>query len=121
MRAGSLVLAARRRAYPALAALIGLCSCDLAPDYAPPQYVLPADYKGSAPFTIARPRDTLPRGPWWEGFGDALLNQLEQQLAADNPQQTQRLESLHSLFQQWDDNKYLDLSKSIKFTLVRFY
>jgi NodT family efflux transporter outer membrane factor (OMF) lipoprotein len=68
-----------------LAALIGLCSCDLAPDYAPPQYVLPADYKGSAPFTIARPRDTLPRGPWWEGFGDALLNQLEQQLAADNP------------------------------------
>ncbi len=51
----------------------------------PPQYVVPADYKGSGPFTIARPRDTLPRGPWWEGFGDPLLNQLEQQLAANNP------------------------------------
>jgi len=26
-----------------LAALIGLSACDLAPDYTPPQYVLPAD------------------------------------------------------------------------------
>src|SRR5258708_21321672 len=85
MRARSLGLAARRPAYLALAALIGLCRCDLAPDYVPPQYVVPADYKGSGPFTIARPRDTLPRGPWWEGFGDPLLNQLEQQLAANNP------------------------------------
>lgn len=84
MSAGRLSLAARRPAHFAVAALIGLCSCDLAPDYAPPQYVVPADYKGSGPFTIARPRDSLPRGPWWEGFGDPLLNQLEQQLAADN-------------------------------------
>jgi NodT family efflux transporter outer membrane factor (OMF) lipoprotein len=68
-----------------MAALVGLCSCDLAPDYLPPQYVLPTDYKGSGPFTIAHPRDALPRGPWWERFGDALLNQLEQQLTADNP------------------------------------
>jgi multidrug efflux system outer membrane protein len=81
----SLGLAARRPGYRAVAALIALCSCDLAPDYAPPQYVLPADYKGSGPFTIARPRDTLPRGPWWERFDDPLLNQLEQQLDADNP------------------------------------
>jgi outer membrane protein, multidrug efflux system len=85
VRAGNLGLAARRPACLAVAALIGLCSCDLAPDYVKPQYVLPADYKGSGPFTIARPRDTLPRGPWWEWFGDTLLNQLEQQLAADNP------------------------------------
>jgi outer membrane protein, multidrug efflux system len=67
-----------------VAAMIGLSSCDLAPDYAPLQYVLPADYKGSGPFTVAHPRDTLPRGPWWERFGDARLNQLERQLAADN-------------------------------------
>jgi multidrug efflux system outer membrane protein len=69
----------------ALAALIGLSGCDLAPVYAPPQYVLPADYRGSGPFAIAHPRDTLPRGPWWERFGDPLLDQLEQQLATDNP------------------------------------
>jgi outer membrane protein, multidrug efflux system len=76
---------AGRPAYLVLVALIGLCGCDLAPDYQPPQYVLPADYKGAAPFAIAYPRDTLPRGPWWERFGDALLNQLERQLDADNP------------------------------------
>lgn len=85
MRTRSLSVAARRPAYLALAALIGLCGCDLAPNYAPPQYVLPADYKGAGPFTVARPRDTLPRGPWWKEFGDPLLNQLEEQLAADNP------------------------------------
>lgn len=87
MRVGNPGVAAWRPASVALAALIGLglCGCDLAPHYAPPQYVLPADYKGSGPFTIARPRDTLPRGPWWEGFGDARLNELEQQLAVDNP------------------------------------
>jgi len=84
VRTGPL-LAAGHRAGPALAALIGLSACDLAPDYTPPQYVLPADYKGSGPFTVAQPRDNLPAGPWWEGFGDPLLNQLEQQLAAENP------------------------------------
>jgi multidrug efflux system outer membrane protein len=82
---GNLGLAARRPAWLPLAALIALCSCDLAPDYVPPQYTLPADYKGSGPFKIARPRDTLPRGPWWEQFGDPLLNQFEEQLAAENP------------------------------------
>jgi multidrug efflux system outer membrane protein len=85
VRARSLRLARPRSAYIAVGALVGLCSCDLAPDYLPPQYLLPADYKGSGPFTIANPRDTLPRGPWWEGFGDPLLDQLEQQLATDNP------------------------------------
>ncbi|MDB5411156.1 MAG: hypothetical protein JWL84_6068 [Rhodospirillales bacterium] len=85
MRARSLGLTARRSTYLALAALIGLCSCDLAPAYVPPQYVLPADYKGSGPFKVARPRDTLSRGPWWERFNDDLLNQFEQQLTTDNP------------------------------------
>lgn len=85
MRARSPGHATRRHVCIVLTVLIGLCGCDLAPDYQPPQYVLPADYRGSGPFTIAHPRDALPRGPWWEGFDDALLNQLEQQLTADNP------------------------------------
>jgi outer membrane protein, multidrug efflux system len=70
---------------PVMAALAGLCGCDLAPEYKPPQYVLPADYQGSGPFKVAHPLDTLPRGPWWERFNDPLLNQLEQQLTAENP------------------------------------
>src|ERR1700733_2871586 len=70
---------------PMLAALAALCGCDLAPVYRPPQYVLPASYQGSPPFKVAHPLDTLPRGPWWERFNDPLLNQLEQQLTAENP------------------------------------
>jgi outer membrane protein, multidrug efflux system len=70
---------------PVLAALFGLCGCDLAPAYRPPHYVLPASYQGSPPFKVAHPLDTLPRGPWWERFNDPRLNQLEQQLTAENP------------------------------------
>jgi outer membrane protein, multidrug efflux system len=130
VRAHSLGLAAPRPAYLALAAMIGLCSCDLAPDYVRPQYVLPADYKGSKPFTIAQPRDTLPRGPWWERFGDALLNQFEQQLAADNPdlaalaeQYTQArdlaAEARSQLFPQVGVNGLLSDNKESPHTLFR--
>jgi multidrug efflux system outer membrane protein len=94
MRAGRMT-AARHRAgrfrpamlvvAPVLAALAGLCSCDLAPEYKPPQYVLPASYQGSGPFRVARPLDALSRGNWWERFDDPTLNQLEQQLTAENP------------------------------------
>jgi multidrug efflux system outer membrane protein len=76
---------ALKLAGPVLAALTGLCGCDLAPPYRPPQYVLPASYQGSPPFRVAHPLDTLPRGPWWERFNDPQLNQLEEQLTAENP------------------------------------
>src|SRR6202008_4657141 len=68
-----------------LAALFGLCGCDLAPAYRPPHYVLPASYQGSPPFQVAHPLDPFPRGPWWERFNDPRLNQLEQQQTAENP------------------------------------
>jgi NodT family efflux transporter outer membrane factor (OMF) lipoprotein len=67
-----------------LGVLFGLCGCDLAPEYRPPQYDLPEGYQLSPPFKVARPLDELPRGPWWEGFNDPRLNQLEQQLTAEN-------------------------------------
>ena len=81
---------ARRRcgralAAPIVAAQISVCGCDLAPKYQPPQYVLPANYQGSKPFKVAHPLDTMQRGPWWERFSDPLLNQLERQLTAENP------------------------------------
>ena len=68
-----------------MVALVALGGCQLAPPYTSPHYVLPEHYQGSEPFTLARPGDALPRGPWWEGFGDPLLNKLEQQLEAENP------------------------------------
>jgi multidrug efflux system outer membrane protein len=67
-----------------LEVLFGLCGCDLAPAYQPPQYNLPESYQVSPPFKVAHPLDELPRGPWWEGFNDPRLNQLEQQLTAEN-------------------------------------
>ena len=75
-----------RGALPLAAALLcGLSGCDLAPPYRPPHTLLPDSYAGSGPFRRADPADTLPRGPWWELFGDPLLDGLEQQATADNP------------------------------------
>ncbi len=74
-----------RQAFAVAGVLACLCGCDLAPLYDPPHYVLPADWRGQGPFKTATPRDALPRGPWWELFGDPLLNQLEQQLVEQNP------------------------------------
>ena len=77
----------RRRARAILAAVVlaGLEGCALQPHYAPPHYLLPAHWRGEAPFGVANPSDTLPRGPWWERFKDPLLNRLERQLEAQNP------------------------------------
>ena len=78
----------RSRGAPRLAAalLLELVSgCDLAPPYRPPHTLLPDSYAGSGPFRRAEPAATLPRGPWWERFGDPLLDRLEQQATADNP------------------------------------
>ncbi|WP_419730154.1 efflux transporter outer membrane subunit [Lichenicola sp.] len=74
-----------RRVTPALAALALVSGCDLAPRYDPPHELLPADYAGSGPFGVAHPADTLPRGPWWTMFGDPLLDRLEDQAVAGNP------------------------------------
>jgi NodT family efflux transporter outer membrane factor (OMF) lipoprotein len=63
-----------------------LSSCELAPVYAPPHFILPASYQGSGPFRVAHPEEALsPRGDWWTLFGDPQLNQLEDQLGRENP------------------------------------
>jgi multidrug efflux system outer membrane protein len=77
--------ARQRCAGLALAALASLGGCDLAPNYLPPHYILPASYQGRPPFAIARPLDTLPRGPWWQQLHNPLLDRLEQQLTEQNP------------------------------------
>ena len=77
--------ARRRCAGVAFAAIAGLGGCDLAPTYQSPHYILPASYHGLPPFGVARPLDTLPRGPWWQRLHDPLLDRLEQRLTAENP------------------------------------
>lgn len=64
-------------------ALLGGCS--MAPDYQPPQIAAPQAYKEMAGWTEATPMDTAPRGPWWEAFGDPVLNDLEARAEAASP------------------------------------
>jgi NodT family efflux transporter outer membrane factor (OMF) lipoprotein len=75
--------------------LIGLVlfkGCDKAPKYAKPPVATPPAYKEIAPeafketddWKFAHPNDAVIRGKWWEMFGDAQLNTLEEQLNTAN-------------------------------------
>jgi outer membrane protein, multidrug efflux system len=64
--------------------LASLTACDLAPDYHPATFVVPASWQGQGPFHVATPADeTLPTN-WWIGFGDPMLNSLEDRATAGN-------------------------------------
>ncbi|MDE3225100.1 MAG: efflux transporter outer membrane subunit [Nitrospirota bacterium] len=84
-----------RRTVPSSAVLLALtvsgCStdwlphADLAPAYQPPEYVVPASWRGASPFVEAKPSDGELRGDWWTLFNDPILNKLEEQAMAANP------------------------------------
>jgi len=57
---------------------------DLAPDYAPPEYIVPATWRGSSPFVEAKPSDAEIRTDWWKLFHDPVLDKLEEQAMASN-------------------------------------
>ena len=65
-----------------------LPACAVGPDYVRPPVETPAAYKelatSSANWKPAQPRDDAPRGKWWEIFGDAELNALEEQVQIGN-------------------------------------
>lgn len=58
---------------------------DLAPPYEPPQYVVPATWHGDSPFIEATPSDNALRPDWWTLYNDPVLNKLEEQAMAANP------------------------------------
>ncbi|MBF0153160.1 MAG: efflux transporter outer membrane subunit [Magnetococcales bacterium] len=58
--------------------------CAHGPDYQIPDITLPATFKEEPGWKVAQPRDQVPHGPWWEMFGDVVLNRLEERLALDN-------------------------------------
>ena len=62
----------------ALAAAAMLCvpGCMVGPDYTRPPADAPAAYKEAAGWKLAQPRDEVPRGKWWQIFGDAKLDML---------------------------------------------
>lgn len=79
-----------RRAGASLLALT-LASCnalpgvDLAPGYAPPEFVVPASWRGASPFVEAKPSDAEMRSDWWKLFHEPVLDRLEQQAMVANP------------------------------------
>jgi NodT family efflux transporter outer membrane factor (OMF) lipoprotein len=68
----------------AVAAPLLLASCVMGPDYRRPQVVSPPQYKESKDWKTAEPRDGVPRGKWWEIFGDPQLNALADKVGTSN-------------------------------------
>jgi NodT family efflux transporter outer membrane factor (OMF) lipoprotein len=67
------------------AAVVLLCAgCMVGPDYFKPSVPMTATYKEDQGWKLARPSDTIPRGKWWEIFGDPQLNALEEQVSEAN-------------------------------------
>jgi multidrug efflux pump len=58
----------------------------IGPDYSPPTNSFPLNYKAMelGHWKEGRPLDTVPKGRWWEVFGDTNLNDLELQALAAN-------------------------------------
>jgi NodT family efflux transporter outer membrane factor (OMF) lipoprotein len=61
-----------------------LAGCASGPDYKRPLVNLPDTWKDDQSFRQAEPADRNLKGNWWEIFHDQQLNQLEQQVLANN-------------------------------------
>lgn len=69
-----------------LAAVVQVTGCAVGPNYVRPEATaIPADYRyASGEWKVAAPQANLPKGKWWEIFGDPELNQLADDAAAAN-------------------------------------
>ena len=67
----------------ALAVLLA-SGCAVGPDYRRPEAARPAAFREA--WQPAAPADELPRGPWWQAYGDPTLDDLE--AAAERSNQT---------------------------------
>jgi multidrug efflux system outer membrane protein len=62
-----------------------LSACSMAPDYHVPTTPAAVAFKETEGWAAATPLDTAPRGAWWQGFNDPLLNDLETRSEAASP------------------------------------
>lgn len=75
------------RRWMAAALALGCGGCAIGPQYTRPAAPVPAALKemaGNDQWKMATPSDDLPKGKWWEVFGDPQLNELEEILGANN-------------------------------------
>jgi NodT family efflux transporter outer membrane factor (OMF) lipoprotein len=62
-------------------ALLVLAGCAVGPNYERPKVDAPA-FKETGNWKPAEPAEQLPRGKWWQTFGDPVLNGLEDRIEA---------------------------------------
>ena len=67
-----------------LVTVLALAGCAVGPDYRKPDAPVPATYKELEGWHAAQPRDELPRGSWWEVFGDPELDGLMKRVDISN-------------------------------------
>ena len=61
-----------------------LSGCNVGPKYQKAPVETPPTYKEAGDWKVAQPQDAATRGNWWEIFGDAQLNALEDQVNVSN-------------------------------------
>jgi len=77
-----------KRAFLPMIGLLGLAAgCTVGPRYSRPAAVTPAPdaWKTQPPWEQAAPKDSIPKGAWWQIFHDPVLDSYEQQLLQANP------------------------------------
>jgi NodT family efflux transporter outer membrane factor (OMF) lipoprotein len=77
----------KRAAIPAALALLVLAAgCTVGPRYSRPAAPVPAPdaWKTQPPWQQAAPKDSIPKGAWWQVFNDPALDAYEQQLLQAN-------------------------------------
>jgi NodT family efflux transporter outer membrane factor (OMF) lipoprotein len=65
--------------FGAASALLVLGGCAVGPDYQRPNVDAPA-FKETGNWKPAEPAEQLPRGKWWEAYGDPVLNGLQDRI-----------------------------------------
>src|SRR5258708_28635370 len=63
---------------------VTLGACAVGPNYVRPTVPTPAEFKESKGWKSAEPKDQLPRGKWWEVYGDQDLDALMEQVNVSN-------------------------------------
>jgi multidrug efflux system outer membrane protein len=77
----------KRSAIPAALALLAFAAgCTVGPRYSRPAAPVPAPdaWRTQPPWEQAAPKDTVPKGAWWQVFRDPALDAYEQQLLQAN-------------------------------------
>ena len=100
---------------PVLTVLILTAACTVGPRYARPTAPAPAPdaWKTQPPWQEAAPKDSLPKGAWWQIFHDPSLDAYEQQLLKANQSlfaARDRLDQSHSLARVASANYFPELS-----------